>query len=237
MILPIGAGGRDRYSANITKILIIINSVVYLLEELYLRANGEVGFIELLTNITFNVCQIGSDSLPHLAVTGLASMFLHGSLVHVAGNMWFLWIFGRKVEKYFGPVPFVVFYLVAGYMAIGMHVLFGGVACISPTDGLLVGASGAVAGILGAFLFLYPQVKINTSILPMMNIKVPALFFLIFWFLSDFLQGIGWFAADGDNVAHWAHVGGFIFGFVLVFVTTMFFKPAPEPDPFAYLDD
>lgn len=237
MIFPVGAGGRDRYSANLVKLLILVNAVIYLLEELYLRANGEVAFVQLLSNITFNVCEVGASSVPYLGVTGLASMFLHGSLLHVAGNMWFLWLFGRKVEKYFGPIYFLIFYVIAGYVAIAGHMVFGGVMCTSPTDGLLVGASGAVAGVMGALMFLHPDLKINTAILPMMNIRIPALLFLLFWFFSDFLQGIGWFAADGDNVAHWAHVGGFVFGFIVVFFTTMFFKPAPEPDPFAYLDD
>ncbi|MDQ7035840.1 MAG: rhomboid family intramembrane serine protease, partial [Anaerolineae bacterium] len=142
-----------------------------------------------------------------------------------------------KSEEYFGRATYVIVYLLAGYIAIAGHAGLGGVVCSTSTDGLLVGASGAVAGIMGSFLFLHPGVKIRTSILGAMQFKVPAFFFLIFWFVNDFLQGVGWFAADGDPVAHWAHIAGFIFGFALVFITTMFWKPAPKVDPFAYLDE
>jgi rhomboid family protein len=237
MLLPTGTAGRERYNALATKVIITLNAAIFMLEMLYFNANGEIGFIKLLSNITFNVCNVGTAPLPQMALAGLASMFLHGSLLHVGGNMLFLWVFGRKVEQYFGTVKFLAFYLIAGYMAIFGHMLFGGVVCQTTTDGLLVGASGAVAGIMGAFLFLHPGVNINTIILPGFSFKVPAIFFLIFWFASDFLNGIGWFAADGDPVAHWAHIGGFIFGFAVVFIMTMFWKPAPKPDPFAYLDE
>jgi len=236
MLLPIGTAGRDRYKAYVTWALIAINAAIFLLETLYLEANGESAFLTLLMNVTFNVCQIGATSVPALALTGLASMFLHASLLHVGGNMLFLWVFGRKVEKYFGHWSFLGFYLIAGYMAIVGHIAFGGVTCYTSTDGLIVGASGAVAGVMGSFLFLYPAKKIRTFV-GAFTVKIPAIFFLVFWFANDFLRGIGWFAADGDAVAHWAHIGGFIFGFGIVFILTMFWKPAPKPDPFAYLDE
>ena len=236
MLMPVGTVGRDRYKPYATWALIFINAAVFLWEMLYIQSNGETAFIQMLMNITFNVCDIGIAGLPVMVRNGLFSMFLHGGLLHVAGNMMFLWVFGRKVEEYFGRTAFVVFYLIAGYIAIAGHAWLGGVVCRTDTDGLLVGASGAVAGVMGAFLFLYPALKIKT-VVAAWQIKVPAIFFLLFWFVSDFLQGVGWFAADGDPVAHWAHIAGFIFGFGLVFVTTMFWKPAPKADPFAYLDE
>ena len=236
MLMPVGTVGRDRYKPYATYALIFINVVVFMWEMLYLRANGEVAFINILMNITFNVCDIGLRPLPLMVRNGLFSMFLHGGLLHVAGNMMFLWVFGRKVEEYFGRITYVIVYLIAGYVAIAGHAWLGGVLCSTETDGLLVGASGAVAGMMGCFLFLHPGLKIKT-IVAAWQIKVPAFFFLLFWFINDFLQGVGWFAADGDPVAHWAHIAGFIFGFALVFITTMFWKPAPKVDPFAYLDE
>jgi len=237
MLLPLGTTGRERKPAYLTIFLIALNVAFYIPVQLVYNTQGEVGLLQLFSQWTFNVCKVGVDPLPHLALTGLFSMFLHAGIAHILGNMWFLWIFGRKVEQYFGRVWFLVFYVAAGYMAIVGHMAFGGVTCNTATDGLLVGASGAVAGIMGAFLFLYPMQRINVAVLPMMNFKVPALFFLVFWFASDLLNGVGWAGGDADAVAHWAHVIGFAFGFALVFLTTMFFKPAPEPDPFAYLDE
>jgi membrane associated rhomboid family serine protease len=157
--------------------------------------------------------------------------------------MMFLYVFGRKIEEYLGSIPYVIFYIIAGYAAIGGHLLLGGIACSAPGsyEGLIVGASGAVAGLMGAFLFLHPNVKIRTIVmlLPPLSwsAKVPAVFFLVYWFASNFLAGIGWMGEEATNVAYWAHIGGFLFGFLVVFITTMLWKPAPRSDPFAYLDD
>lgn len=237
MLLPVGTVGRERRFPPATVVLIVINAAVFMWEMLYLNAHGETGFVQVLAQITFNVCEIGIRPAPLMAVDGLRSMFLHGSLLHIAGNMMFFWVFGRKVESYLGTWRFVLFYILAGYIAIAGHTLFGGTVCgVSELDGLLVGASGAVAGIMGAFLFLHPGVLIKT-IVGSFQVKIPAIFFLVFWFMFDLLQGVGWFAQEGDMVAHWAHIAGFIFGFGLIFLATIFWKPAPEPDPFAYLDE
>jgi len=164
MLMPVGTVGRDRYKPYATYALIFINAAVFLWEMLYLRANGETAFITVLMNITFNVCDIGIQPLPIMARNGLFSMFLHGSLLHIAGNMMFLWVFGRKVEEYFGRVAYVIVYLIAGYVAIAGHAWLGGVLCTTSTDGLLVGASGAIAGMMGCFLFLHPSLKIKTIV-------------------------------------------------------------------------
>lgn len=236
MLLPVGTVGRDKHNAIVTKAIIFINALVFMWEMLVLQRGGEPALLQALMNVTFNACEIGIKPAHNLAIDGLRSMFLHGSLMHIVGNMLFLWVFGRKVEAYFGSLWYALFYVVAGYFAIFGHIVFGGIQCSTITDGLLVGASGAIAGVMGAFLFLHPSVQIKTFIV-IKQFRIPAIFFLAFWFAYDFILGIGWFAADGDNVAHWAHIGGFVFGFALVFLTTMFFKPAPKPDPFAYLDD
>jgi membrane associated rhomboid family serine protease len=225
-----------------TYTLIGINILVFIWELMTLQNEGQVGFERILAAIAFNVCEIGVRPLPSMALDGLRSMFLHGSLLHIAGNMLFLWVFGRKIEAYFGPLKYAVFYLLAGYAATIGHLLLGGVVC-TPNDpyGIVIGASGAVAGVMGAFLLLHPAAKIKTlvSLFPSLGwqIQVPAVFYLVYWFVMDLLQGIGWFGEEGSQVAHWAHIAGFLFGFVVVFVATMLWKPAPAVDPFEYLDE
>src|SRR5262245_11442254 len=144
MLLPVGTAGRDRYRPYATYALIFINALVFLWELLYINANGggDKGMLALVNNVlryyTFNVCDIGIQGLPVMARNGLFSMFLHGSLPHIAGNMMFLWVFGRKVEEYFGRTAYVIVYILAGYVAIIGHAWFGGVLCLTDTDGLLV---------------------------------------------------------------------------------------------------
>lgn len=243
MLFPIGTAGKDDSRAWMTYTLIGVNIVVFLWEVLFFQIFGEEAFTRVMFNIAFNVCEIGTRSVPHLALDSLRSMFLHGGLAHIFGNMLFLAIFGRKIEAYFGRIPFLAFYLITGYAATLGHVWFGGTICTTADpNGLVIGASGAVAGVMGAFLLLYPTLPINTqiAILPPFigwQFKVPAMFYLVYFFLMDFVQGLGWYVDEGTSVAHWGHIGGFIAGFVIVFFATMLWKPAPKPDPFAYLDD
>lgn len=237
-LFPTGVSGRDRFRPTLTIALIVFNAFVFLLEFLYIQANGDAMFDELIRNIAFNVCAVGESPITELGARGFASTFLHANLAHIGGNMWMLWVFGPKVEKYFGRGWFVIFYLVAAYGAlIGHTILSGPVVCAIDNEAYVVGASGALAGVLGAFFFLYPAIKINVAVVPAFNFKVPALFFLSFWFIADLLRGVGWFDVEGSNVAHWAHVIGFLVGFAVVFIATMLFKPAPKADPFAYLDE
>lgn len=243
MIFPTGTAGATKTRPWMTYSLIGINALVFIWEILYYQIFGETAFEQVMTQIAFNVCEIGIRPMPHLMLDSVRSMFLHGGLAHIVGNMVFLAIFGHKIEEYFGRVPFIAFYVLAGFGATIGHVLFGGTVC-TPADpnGLVIGASGAVAGVMGAFLLLYPTLPIKThvTVLPPFvgwQFKVPAMFYLVYFFLMDFVQGLGWYVAEGQRVAHWGHIGGFVFGFIAVFLTTLFWKPAPKVDPFAYLDD
>lgn len=243
MIFPTGVTGKDKTRAWMTFALIGLNLVIFAWEVLYTQIYGEEAFAQVMFNIAFNVCEIGTRSTAHLALDSLRSMFLHGGIMHIFGNMLFLLLFGRKIENYFGRIPFLAFYLLAGYGATVVHAMFSATIC-TPADpnGLVIGASGAVAGILGAFLLLFPMLPIKTqvSILPPFigwGFKVPAMFYLLYFFLMDFVQGLGWYVDEGQRVAHWGHIGGFLVGFAIVFITTMLWKPAPKVDPFAYLDD
>ena len=143
----------------------------------------------------------------------LSFMFLHGGFWHLLGNMWFLYIFGDNVEDRLGPFRYLVFYLLCGITSGLSHLLFNLHSNI-PT----IGASGAIAGVMGAYLILHPHSKILTLI-PIIIIpwfiEIPAFFFLGFWFILQFLSAAG---SHGNisGIAWWAHIGGFVFGIVLL---------------------
>ncbi len=144
----------------------------------------------------------------------VTSMFLHGSWLHLLGNMWFLWLFGNNIEDSMGHVRFVVFYLLAGLVAAGAQVLANPASSV-PT----IGASGAISGVMGAYLMLYPKVRIQTLFIFVFIVRVlsvPAWFILLEWFALQLLEGS---AAPqmGGGVAYWAHVGGFVSGLLLIY--------------------
>ncbi len=151
----------------------------------------------------------------------LASMFLHASWLHVLGNMLFLWIFGNNVEDALGRVRFLLFYLAAGYAAalaqawVTIHYSGSGAASIPN-----VGASGAIAGVLGAYLLLFPYARVVTLVFGFIPVPVPAVVFLGFWFVFQLWQsGFSVTHPDtGGGTAFAAHVGGFLFGAVAVIV-------------------
>ena len=149
----------------------------------------------------------------------VTSMFLHGGWMHLIGNMWFLWIYGDNVEDVLGHGKYLVFYLICGVVAAIAQYL------ISPFSRVpILGASGAIAGVMGAYLIKFPHSRILTLI-PIFffwtTIEIPAIVILVYWFLLQFLSGvgsIGYSQASQGGVAFFAHVGGFIAGMVLIAV-------------------
>jgi len=139
-------------------------------------------------------------------------MFFHGGFWHFLGNMWFLYIFGDNIEAHFGSGRFILFYIMAGLIAGGLHLILNPFSLV-PT----IGASGAIAGVMGAYFLLYPGSKILTLIpiiiIPWL-IEIPAYIFLGFWFIMQFLNATG--SESGAGIAWWAHVGGFVSGIILV---------------------
>ncbi|MFC1856565.1 rhomboid family intramembrane serine protease [Thermodesulfobacteriota bacterium] len=140
-------------------------------------------------------------------------MFLHGGFWHILGNMWFLYIFGDNVEDRLGPLRYLFFYLGCGFLSGISHLLLN-----LHSDLPTIGASGAIAGVMGAYFILYPKAKILTLI-PIIFIpwfiEIPAFFFLGIWFLLQFISAAG-SHADIGGIAWWAHIGGFVFGIVLL---------------------
>lgn len=155
-----------------------------------------------------------APSPPALPVRLVTSLFLHGGLLHLAGNMLFLWIFGDNVEDAMGHGPFVAFYLLAGVLANLVHILAHPLSA-EPT----IGASGAIAGVLGAYLVLYPRARVLLLVWWLILVRfiwVPAVVFLPVWVLLQFVFGLESRAVpQSGGVAWWAHVGGFVSGMVL----------------------
>lgn len=152
---------------------------------------------------------------PLAYVTLFSSMFLHGGWMHIIGNMWSLWIFGDNVEDRMGRGGFLLFYVLSGLAAGAVHVVTNPASLI-PT----VGASGAIAGVMGAYLLLFPHATVITLVpifFFIQMIEVPAVLFLGFWFLTQLFSGTLSLAAAGTpagGVAWWAHIGGFVVGFL-----------------------
>ena len=150
-------------------------------------------------------------------LTVFTSMFMHGSIVHIAGNMLFLWIFGNNIEDSMGRLRFLLFYVLGGVAALAAQVAIGPDAAV-PT----VGASGAVSAVLGGYLLLYPRARVVTVIFIIFFftlIELPALLVLGFWFIQQL--AFGYFdlhspAGQGGGVAYFAHIGGFVFGLLLI---------------------
>ena len=140
-----------------------------------------------------------------------SSMFLHGGWIHLIGNMWTLWIFGDNVEDQLGRVRFIALYLIGGLVAGLLHIVTNASSML-PT----IGASGAVAAIMGAYFRFFPHARVETIIPPFFFVfELPALFFLGWWFLLQFLNGTMTLLGGRDDfggVAWWAHIGGFLFG-------------------------
>jgi membrane associated rhomboid family serine protease len=168
---------------------------------------------------------VGDDSPPvfpekqvYLAV--IYSMFLHGSWLHIGGNMLFLWVFGNNIEDRMGWLPYLLFYLVAGVVATLAHV------AVQPSSTVpLIGASGAVAGVMGAYLVLFPNVRIRSLLIFILVLirDIPAKWLLGFWFVLQF------FTNPAEGVAWVAHVGGFVFGAAVALLLRERLRPVREP--------
>jgi len=181
-------------------------------------------------------------------VTGLLSMFLHGGWAHFLGNMLFLWIFGDNVEDRLGHLRFVVFYLATGYAATFAHALAASASLVPA-----IGASGAISGVLGAYLLLYPRARIVTLVFFVFFIQlveVPALVYLPLWFLIQFFSGVASLAASASNVqaggvAWFAHIGGFVAGVAFLWLLGGFEeerrprppRPPGRPPPVVHFPD
>ena len=195
----------SRSTPYITVTLIVLNAVAWLYE-LTIPGDLRPVFLQLY----------GVVPADFSAPTLVSSMFLHGSWSHFIGNMWYLWIFGDNVEDRVGHGRFIAFYLLCGIGAAIGHVAAQS-SSLLPT----IGASGAIAGVMGAYFVLYPHSRVLTVIFLIIFfdiVEIPAVFFLGLWFLLQLLSGVGSLAvsnAAGGGVAFWAHIGGFVAGVLI----------------------
>jgi membrane associated rhomboid family serine protease len=205
--------------------IIALNILAFVLElgmgrglESYLRQAAVIPALYAGGDGRLALAEVVATSLqPDLGLRVFVSMFLHGGILHILGNMLYLWIFGDNVEDRLGHFRYLVFYLLCGWAAAYAHI-WADAASRIPS----IGASGAIAGVLGAYTVLYPRARVVT-LLPLgfftQLVQVPAVFFLVFWFLQQFLYGalsLGARTAETGGVAWWAHIGGFAAGLLLV---------------------
>ncbi|MBI5810893.1 MAG: rhomboid family intramembrane serine protease [Deltaproteobacteria bacterium] len=193
----------------VTISIIVINTVVFIFQ-LTLGQRLEEAFIFKTAAIPYEITHF-ADMAPALQgrvpppFTLLTAMFVHGGVLHLGGNMLYLWIFGDNIEDRLGHVKFILFYLAAGLAASMTHIL------VEPDSTMpMIGASGAIAGVLGAYFFLFPRAQVLTLVFLVFFVnvvKIPALFFLGFWFLMQVLS-----SGSGGGIAWYAHIGGFVAG-------------------------
>ncbi len=211
-MIPIKDINPTKRFAIVTVLLIVVNSAVFVYEMLLGPGAGE-SFVSSFALIPRDLFSHSAETFIPARLTIFSSMFLHGGIFHVAGNMLYLWIFGNNVEDSMGRIRFIFFYFLCGAIAAYSH------AAANPASTVpMIGASGAVSGVLGAYLMLYPRARVHTLVVfgfLIRTIEVPAMFVLGFWFLLQFLNAFI-SAGTGQGVAWYAHVGGFVAGIALI---------------------
>jgi membrane associated rhomboid family serine protease len=216
MLIPF----RDRDPMNIfpiVTVLIIAANVLVFVYELYLMAEGQLRvFFVLAAMIPYNVTH---HLNAHTALTFLTSMFMHGGWMHLIGNMLYLSIFGNNVEGTLGQLPYLIFYLACGVAASMAQI------AIDPTSPIPhLGASGAIAGVLGAYIVTYPKARIRAVLFIglIRLITLPAFVVLGLWFVLQLFRGVGSLGAQtGGGVAYFAHIGGFVVGALLMAIINL----------------
>jgi len=208
-LFPIRDSNKALTTPHVNRMLIMVNVIVFLVW--WLSVFGLIG-----PRFAVDIEERFSMT-PYYIVRGqqlytlLTSMFLHAGWLHLLGNMLFLYVFGDNVEDVFRHVSYLVFYIVCGLAASFMYIL--SLESLSPFESV-IGASGAISGVLGAYLVLYPKARVLTLVFPLI-VPIPAIIFLGFWFLMQWFYAI--FLGEG-MIAYWAHIGGFIAGMILALI-------------------
>jgi len=206
-MFPVGDDNSQRRTfPTVTITLIVLNVLVFLAE----LGGGD----QFITEWAFVPSRFSQDPGANIA-TIFSAMFMHGGWLHLFGNMLFLWIFGDNVEDRFGHVKFLIFYLLAGIAATFAQYW------VSPESGIPnVGASGAIAGVLGAYILMFPQSRVNV-LLGRQIVAMPAFAVLGMWIVLQLVSGVGTIAATDESaggIAYMAHIGGFVSGVLMTFL-------------------
>ena len=218
-MIPLRDANPTRRTPVVTLAIVVVCAVVYGYQVFLLATAGEDALAAFITRwgvVPAELVAVARSGaiLSAETLTLVTSQFLHGSLVHIGGNLLFLWIFGNNIEDRFGRGRFLAFYLVGGIVA-GLSQVAVDPASTVPT----IGASGAIAAVLGAYLVLFPRARVTTAIFLVFFyqlIEIPAVIVLGFWFVLQLFDGLGSLgpmgAATTGGVAFFAHIGGFVFG-------------------------
>ncbi len=198
-------------------LLIIVNFIAFIYE-LSLRPKAGQALVYTFGLVPSHAQLLftrGGISFGQAALPFVTSMFLHGGWMHLLGNMLFLWVFGGSVEETLGHIQYFIFYFICGIGSAVAHTAFNWGSKV-PT----IGASGAISGVMGAFIVLYPRARVTTLIPALFlffTIRIPAVLMLGYWFFLQFFSGVASLGvADQGGVAWWAHVGGFLLGAILI---------------------
>ena len=226
-MIPLGDRNPTQTFPLVTLALIALNVLAYFLFQHGTLSIGDPSTEAYLCNLAdyaavpreythpgFELELVGcAGEPPSRWITPLTSMFMHGGLLHLGGNMLFLWVFGNNIEDAMGRARFVIFYLLGGLAALALQI------AVDPgSDVPTIGASGAVAAVLGGYIVLYPRARVWTFVW-IVVLPIPALVVLGFWFVQQIFFGYAGFVdptGDGGGVAYFAHIGGFVFGLLTI---------------------
>ena len=222
-MIPIRDDTPTYSTPYINYVLIALNIAIFLFQKFVLPSGQEAQFVNEFALVPIRIeAAFGLTNvyIPHAsALPLLTSMFLHAGWLHVIGNMWVLWIFGDNIEDYLGHFSYLVFYLVSGLAGSLLHIVLNANSSVPS-----VGASGAIAGVMGAYFLLFPSARVLTLV-PLIIIFtfvwLPAWIVLGYWFVLQFLSGaantiVSSGSRHGSGIAFWAHVGGFVEGLVMI---------------------
>jgi membrane associated rhomboid family serine protease len=248
MVLPIGDDNSDRTSFPIVNLVLIgLNIFVF---AVFQGMGGNEGFTLAFSTVPAEIVS-GKDivtedqlvevqtreGLQRVAIPGLqetpvpvyltllTAMFMHGGIAHLLGNMWFLWIFGDNIEHDMGRFRYLVFYLLCGFLAAMAHVIMNrtGPSALIPC----LGASGAISGVMGAYLVLHPHRRVTVLLFRIIT-QVPGFVAVGIWFLFQLISGLSTLGGSGSGVAYGAHIGGFMFGALLARPFVIGRGPGPD---------
>lgn len=242
-MIPLRDENPIRITPWLTYLLIVINVVVFLMEQFGGLGQSRSGLVGPLAGWTMVPAEItrGVDvatngaTLRPFYLTLLTSLFMHGGWLHLLGNMLYLWIFGNNIEDALGRARYLAFYLLSGLAASAAQIAIGPESVIPN-----LGASGAIAGVLGAYLVLFPKAKVDSLLfigIFLTKIQVPAFVMLGFWivsqFFSQFLGSLVMRESESGGVAYMAHIGGFVAGMILI---KLFGGKPPRPNSYGPYD-
>lgn len=209
-MIPLRSSEPHYRRPTVTLIIIALNVLVFLYELSIKASFGDYGLNRFIMHYG-----IVPDRLHYSSI--ITSMFIHGGFLHIAGNMWFLWIFGRGVEDVLGHAKYLFLYFACGIIGALVYIMVSSNSTV-PT----IGASGAIAGVMGAYLIKFPRARIVTLVFIFVfitTVDIPAAFLLLYWFAIQFFSGIGsvgYSQVSNGDVAWFAHVGGFVAGMAIM---------------------